>query len=71
MSNEKFLEFGYKKVIITTALINGTEFSFHHNVLITNNTSFTDFHHKVKDIIQENYIDGYPVNVIPIFHVRV
>jgi hypothetical protein len=71
MSNEKFLEFGSKKVIITTALINGTEFSFHHNVLITNHTSFIEFHYKVKDIIQENHIDGYPVNIIPTFHVRV
>ena len=71
MSNEKFLEFGSKKVIITTALINGSEFSFHHNVLITNNTSFIEYYYKVKDIIQENYIDGYPINVIPTFHVRV
>lgn len=71
MSNERFLEFGSKKVIITTALINGSEFSYHHNVLITNNSSFIEFDYKVKDIIQENYIDGYPVNVIPTFHVRV
>jgi hypothetical protein len=71
MSNEKFLDFGSKKVIITTALINGTEFSFHHNVLITNHTSFIEFYYKVKDIIQENHVDGYPVNIIPTFHVRV
>lgn len=71
MNNERFLGFGSKKVIITTALINGTEFSFHHNVLITNNTSFIEFYYKVKDIIQENYVDGCPVNIIPIFHIRV
>jgi hypothetical protein len=71
MSNDKFLEFGSKKIIITTALINGTEFNFHHNVLINNNTSFMEYYYKVKDIVQENYVDGYPIDVIPIFHVRV
>jgi hypothetical protein len=71
MSNKQFLDFGSKKVIITTALINGSEFSFHHNVLITNETSFMEYYHKVKDIIHENYEDGYPVNIIPNFKVRV
>lgn len=39
MNNETFINFGKYKVIFVTALINEQEFNFHHNVLITNNTS--------------------------------
>lgn len=53
------------------ALINGQEFCFHHNVLITNNTTFEDYYKKVKDIITQNYDEGYPVDVIPSFKVMV
>jgi hypothetical protein len=70
MSNKQFLEFGNKKVIITTALIKDSEFSFHHNILITNETTFMEYYNKVKDIIHENYEDGYPVDVITDFKVR-
>jgi hypothetical protein len=72
MTNEKFLSFGKKKIIIITALTNdGTEYSFHHNVLLTNNTSFEDYYDSVKDIINTNYKDGYQIDVVPRFTVRV
>jgi hypothetical protein len=74
MSDIRFTSFGNNKVIITTAFINGTDFSFHHNVLITNNTTFIEYYDKIKTLplgVEENYEDGYPVNVIPTFKVRV
>lgn len=71
MNNERFIEFGSKKVIIVSALINGSEFAFHHNVLITNLTTFSEYYNTIKDAIISNYEDGYPVDVIPEFKVRV
>ena len=71
MNDKKFLEFGNKKVIIVGAVINNEEFSFHHNVLITNNITFDEYFNSVKDIIVTNYQDGYPVDIIPLFKVRV
>ena len=39
MSNETFLNFGNKKVIIITAIVEGIYYQYHHNVLIDNNTT--------------------------------
>jgi TnpA family transposase len=71
MSDDRFLNFGKKKIIITTAYINKTDFSFHHNILLTNEIQFKDYFNKVIDIVEENYEDNYPVDVIPVFKVRV
>lgn len=71
MNNQRFLNFGKHKVIIITAIINGEQFSFHHNILITNNTTFEEYYNLVKDIIVSNYDEGYPVDVIPLFRVMV
>ncbi len=76
MNNERFLEFGSRKIIIINAITSEANFNFHHNILITNHTSFIEYYNKVKDIIQENYkpeceAEGYPVDVIPNFEVRV
>jgi hypothetical protein len=71
MNDEKFKNFGVNKVIIITALINGEEFSFHHNILINNTTTFEEYYNEIKDIISTNYQDGYPVDVIPEFKVKV
>jgi len=60
-----------KKVIIISALIDGVEFSFHHNVLITNDTLFIEYYNQVKDRLNQYYEEGYPVDVIPTFKVRV
>lgn len=69
--NEEFLNFGSKKVIFTTAMINDTEFSFHHNVLITNDTLFIEYYNEVKDKLNQYYEEGYPVDIIPVFKIRV
>jgi len=69
--DEKLRSFGNKKVIIISAIINNEEFSFHHNVLISNLTTFSDYYESVKDSITTNYDNGYPVDVIPLFKVRV
>jgi hypothetical protein len=71
MNNERFLEFGFNKVIIVTAITYEEEFSFHHNVLITNTTTFEEYYTTVKDIIMTNYEDGDPIDVVPMFKVMV
>lgn len=60
-----------KKVIFVSALIDNVEFSFHHNVLITNETIFLEYYNQVKDILNQYYEEGYPVDIIPTFKVRV
>ena len=60
-----------KKVIIIAGIVNGEEFSFHHNVLITNSTTFQQYYNLVKNAIQTNYENGYSIDVIPQFKVRV
>jgi hypothetical protein len=42
-NNETFKNFGNYKVIITSAIVNGNETSFHHNVLIKNETTFDEY----------------------------
>jgi hypothetical protein len=72
MTNKRFLSFGKKKVIIITALTNdGGEFSYHHNVLLTNDTSFEEYYDSVKEIINTNYEHGYQMDVVPRFKIRV
>lgn len=51
MNNNEIKNFGTKKVIIVSSLINDTEFNYHHNVLITNETTFDDYYKAVKDIV--------------------
>lgn len=71
MNNEKFIGFGKKKVIITSALIDGSEFTYHHNVLLDNNTPFLKYYNKVIDSVNKYFDEGYPVDVIPAFKIRV
>lgn len=71
MSDETFINFGKYKVIFVTALINEQEFNFHHNILITNNTSFEQYYEKVKDIINVHFDHGYQVDVVQIFQILV
>ena len=71
MSNKQFKKFGHFKVIFISAIIDGGVFSFHHNVLITNTTTFDQYYKKVKNIIITNYDAGYPVDVIPTFRVLI
>jgi hypothetical protein len=74
MNSNDFLNFGYNKVIIVRAKMNDTfTFSFHHNILINNSTTFNDYYDMVKDIIINHYNKGpeYNDNIIPIFEILV
>ena len=73
MTNERFIKFGFNKVTITSAVIHSSEYSFHHNVLITNNTTFDEYYNQVIDYIDLHYNseDSYGVDIIPAFKVKV
>nr|YP_009344391.1 hypothetical protein [Pleurotus eryngii]APT42206.1 hypothetical protein [Pleurotus eryngii] len=74
MNNEKFRDFGFYKIIIITAIVNSGEYNLHHNVLITNNTSFEDYYDQVKDVIHNHYgkREGiYMSRSVPLFKVFV
>jgi DNA polymerase type B, organellar and viral len=71
-NNDKFNEFSNKKILITSALINGTEYGYHYNTLIDQTTDFQDFYDSVKDSkMIQNYENEYPIDVIPYFLVKV
>lgn len=70
-NNETFKNFGEYKIIITSAIINGKETAFHHNVLIKNETTFEEYWRKIENYISETYEEGYNLTVIPSFKVRV
>jgi hypothetical protein len=72
MNNERFIHFGFNKVIITSSVINHNEFSFHLNVLITNNTTFDEYYNQVIDYIDFYYDSGNSngINIIPAFKVK-
>ncbi len=71
-NNEEFINFGDYKVIIISAIIEGREIAFHHNVLIKNTTTYSEYFDKVRDYIQETYGEfGYNISTIPLFRVRV
>nr|YP_009739386.1 DNA polymerase 2 [Tricholoma terreum]QIC20230.1 DNA polymerase 2 [Tricholoma terreum] len=74
MNNERFINFGFNKVIITSSIINSAEYSFHHNVLITNNTTFDEYYNQVIDYIDSHYDsedNSYGIEIIPAFKVKV
>lgn len=49
----------------------GTEYSLHHNILINNNTTFDQYYKKIENIIVSRYDEGYDINVIPVFRIKV
>jgi hypothetical protein len=55
MNNDRFINFGFNKVIITSSVINGSEYSYHHNILITNKTTFNEYYNQVIDYIDLHY----------------
>lgn len=73
MAEKSFKEFGFNKIIIITAFVDGLIFQFHHNVLITNDTTFDQYLESVKDIINDHYTEGSTagIEVIPAFEVLV
>jgi hypothetical protein len=70
MNDETFINFGYNKIIIITAISDDLIFNFHTKVLINNDTSFKYYYLKVKNIINVNY-DVFEVDPIPIFKILV
>lgn len=70
-NDSRFIDFGYNKIIILSAVINGHEYSYHHNVLIDNLTSFQTYWNSVKNSIKEKFGEGYGVSVISLFKVKV
>jgi DNA polymerase type B, organellar and viral len=71
MSDETFKNFGFHKVIIVSALLDGHESNYHHNILITNNTTFEQYYYKVKDIIATHFDNGYQLDVVQGFKILV
>ena len=51
LTNEDYLNAGSTKVIMLIARHEETEFSYHPNVYLSNNTSFEDYYKNVKDNI--------------------
>lgn len=70
-ANSDFKGFGRRKAVIIQALIDGQERSFHQNVLINNQTNFKKYWSVVEKLITTNYDDGYPMETINEFKVRV
>jgi hypothetical protein len=70
-TNENFKKFGENKIIIVTGIYYDQEFTFHHNVLITNNTTFEVYYNSIKDsvqgIIDYSISSEFYVEAIPIF----
>ena len=55
MTNKRFKSFGSNKIIITSGMVYGREFSYHHNVLLTNTTTFEEYYHTIKDSITSDH----------------
>jgi hypothetical protein len=71
MNDDTFIKFGKYKVMIVSAIVDDQEFNYHHNILITNNTTFEQYYEKVKDIIATHFNDGYQVDVVNSFKILV
>ena len=52
------------------AKINGKNYSFTHNILINNYTSFEDYYSKVSDHITTTYGEGYGLDVVNTFIIK-
>nr|YP_010130196.1 DNA polymerase type B [Clavaria fumosa]QPZ51098.1 DNA polymerase type B [Clavaria fumosa] len=74
-NDERFINFGYNKIIIITAIIDSFIFNFHHNVAINNDTSFDSYYSKIKDVINSHYDNeeesAFELNNIPTFVILV
>ena len=69
--SEEFLKLGYHKVILVMAIIGKQTFSFHHNILINNNTTFERYYDQIKDNIENLHDNGYEINKVNKFKVLV
>ena len=53
------------------AVVGKQTFSFHHNILINNNTTFKQYYNQIKDHINDLHDDGYEINKVNYFKVLV
>ena len=71
MNTVDFLEFGETKVLMVLIIIEGKTYSYHQNVVIDNNTTFEQYYSKVEEHIRTKFDDGYGIDIINTFIVRV
>lgn len=78
MNNDDFIKFGFNKVIIAFAHIDGRMISYHTNVLLNNKTNYEDYYKSVIDHIQLYFLEsdtmldsGMYTDVIPYYIIRV
>ena len=57
--------------MIVTAYIDGIEYYYHHNVIINNDTQFSEYYNMIWDTFPNKYNENLPVEFIPEFKVRV
>jgi hypothetical protein len=58
-ANKDFIDYGYNKVIIITVTTSEDfRYQLHHNIFITNDTTFEAYHSKVINIINKHYETG-------------
>ena len=70
-NNKIFLEFGDSKIIMVLAIIEGKIYSYHHNVVINTRTTFDDYYSKVSEHIKTKFDDGYGIDVVDSYIVRI
>ena len=49
----------------------GVEFTYHHNILVNNETSFDDYYNSIKGHINKLYQEGYEIHDVMNFNMRV
>lgn len=69
--NEEYLDSGQHKVLMLIAHYRGIDFTYHHNILVNNQTTFEDYYNSIKDNISKLYADGYQVHDVMNFNMRV
>ena len=68
---DEYINFCHTKIVMTLAVIEGKTYSFHHNVVVDNNTTFEQYFSKVEHHIQTKFYDGYGIDIIDRFIIRV
>ena len=75
MKNPDFLNFGKNKIVIITAILDGIQYNFQYNTLLTKNTSFEKYYSDVKSELNKHYSNTsnqiYLNDRIPLFYVKV
>lgn len=73
-NNPYFTSFGSYRVMFPVAFMDESEYAYHRNVVITNETTFEDYWSRVKHYVNEVYISGeygYSHSVVNHFEVLV